>query len=74
MAVFRGEEGEIIEKINNLKLTESGKSDISIRVAGELTGAKERLILSERNKTHRSITLYEEDEIYKIKTALALEN
>ena len=74
VAVFRGEEGEIIEKINNLKLTESGKSDISIRVAGELTGSKERLILSERNKTHRSITLYEEDEIYKIKTALALEN
>ena len=50
VAVFRGDSKNIPE----------GK------VAGELTDSKERIIQSERNRTHRSLTMYEEDEIYNI--------
>ncbi|MBR6403373.1 MAG: hypothetical protein IKS48_08315 [Eubacterium sp.] len=53
VAVFRGDS----ENIPNYS---------DCKVAGELTASKERLVQSERNHTNRSLTMYEEDEIYKV--------
>ena len=63
VAVFREEDAEKL--FENIHDELSGNlAGYSVSLAGELTQLKERLILSERNKTHRSITMYEKDEIY----------
>ena len=69
VAVFREEdETRLIDKLSGLikNGTNNDADESGIKIAGVLSESKERLILSERNKTHRSITLYEEDEIYKL--------